>query len=143
MDGEGSDAGLIEFYPPNMTKTKGGKGRDWFEKMRDVIDLILSKPNQEMAKIADLLLSEIEELVTTAKAKTSRSSRPRRSKAGTRKPGEAPHTSQPSLPGAKIIDLSWKDGGTTYPKRSSRVGAKYQATKIPATGSATNIESTD
>jgi hypothetical protein len=30
-----------------------------------------------------------------------------------------------------MIDLSWKDGGSSYPKRSSRVGEEYQATELP------------
>jgi hypothetical protein len=60
-------------------------------------------------------------------------SRPRRATAGaTGRRGRPP--SRPSLSGG-IMDLSWKDGGTTYPKRSSRVGEEYQATEIPAVGS--------
>ena len=33
------------------------------------------------------------------------------------------------------IDLSWKDGGSLYPKRSSQVGDEFQATNIPPAGS--------
>lgn len=36
---------------------------------------------------------------------------------------------------AATLDLSWKDGGSTYPKASSRVGPRYQTPSIPIAGS--------
>ena len=63
-----------------------------------------------------------------------------------RKRGTSP---QPSPSGKKTreqaneaIDLSWKDGGKNFPKRISRVGAKYNATFIEAAGTWKENEST-
>ena len=69
-------------------------------------------------------------VVARMEENTTRPSRPRRSAQAT--------TRRPSLTGHGhhgLMDLSWKDGGSTYPKSSSRVGSKYQATNIPSAGS--------
>ena len=47
------------------------------------------------------------------------------------KPIQTVKQERPSLSSA-IIDLSWKDGGTVYPKSSSRIGEQYQVTMIPS-----------
>jgi hypothetical protein len=92
---------------------------------------VLEKRNYEESRIADALLA-VEEKVMPTKSiqKTALSpQRPRRRRAteGRRMRG------RPSLTGG-ILDLSWKDGGTVYPKRSSQIGDEYQAAEIPDVG---------
>ena len=58
---------------------------------------------------------------------TTRPSRPRRAAQASRRPSISGHHG--------LMDLSWKDGGSAFPKRASRVGSKYQATDIPSPGS--------
>jgi hypothetical protein len=53
--------------------------------------------------------------------------RPKRAAAGSRRAGRFPLASGSN----NMVDLSWKDGGSSYPKRSSRVGEEYQATELP------------
>ena len=105
------------------------------------MDRVLEKRNEEESKIADDLVGEIGDLVKPRPEDSAVSlSRPRRAAAieGTRR------RTRPSLTGgipgltggisSGIVDLSWKDGGKSYPKHPSRVGEEYQATQIPAAG---------
>lgn len=123
----------MTFFPPNVTEATGRRGKEYYDRIRDVIDRVLSKSNEEESKIAFNFLAEIGE----DEKPDSLNSRPRRA---TARPGRPP--SRPSLSGG-IVDLSWKDGGTTYPKRSSQVGDEYQATQIPAAGSSKGVEKDD
>lgn len=38
------------------------------------------------------------------------------------------------------LDLSWKDGGTHFPKKSSSIGENYQVSSIPVAGSCGEID---
>lgn len=46
----------------------------------------------------------------------------------------ARHKSASRQPPSPRIDLSWKEGRKHFPKKTSRVGEEYQATKIPLPG---------
>jgi hypothetical protein len=127
VDGTVNDAGSILFFPPKITVESGKKGQDYYDRIRTVIDRVLERRNDVESKIADKLISKRGDFNKGKESPIARH-RPRRAAAG------APQSNQrPSLPGApgRMIDLSWKDGGTSYPKRSSRVGDEYQATELP------------
>jgi hypothetical protein len=62
---------------------------------------------------------------------SSADGRPKRAAAGSQRAGRFPLASGSN----NMIDLTWKDGGSSYPKRSSRVGEEYQATELPEAGS--------
>ena len=47
------------------------------------------------------------------------------------RPGDGQSGEQPLNPN---VDLSWKEGGSSYPKSSSRVGHLYQAAHLPRAG---------
>lgn len=112
---------------------KRRRGKDYYDRIKDVIDRVLECRNDEEKRIAELYTSEFghdevrgERLKSTRRAAlTSTMSSPDTRNLSTR--------DRPSLTG-NTMDLSWKDGGSMYPKRSSQVGDEFQATDIPAAG---------
>jgi hypothetical protein len=75
-------------------------------------------------------LKEKEKEKEEKESRLSARGRPKRA-TGTRRAGRFPLASGSN----NMVDLSWKDGGSSYPKRSSRVGEMYQATELPEAGS--------
>lgn len=126
MEGIGRQAGSVLFFPPNVSQSFGKKGQDYYDKIKDVIDRVLQRRNEVESKIADTFIAERGD---PTKKVHSPAPRPRRSTQGSRRP---------PLPRRGLVDLSWKDGGSTYPKRSSRLGLEYQATKLPSVRSTFN-----
>jgi hypothetical protein len=87
---------------------------------------VLKRRNEEESKVADAFIAERGDPGSKEQIAVSR---PRR--AAAQPPGR-----RASLPaGRGFVDLSWKDGGSSYPKRSSRLGDEYQATMLPSVGS--------
>jgi hypothetical protein len=90
-------------------------GEDYYDRIRDVIDRVLGSSSPGERALAETFEKEImgeSEPSEMTKRMTRRSTNNLATK----------------------IDLSWKDGGTNYPKASSRVGAKYQVPSIPEAG---------
>jgi hypothetical protein len=122
------------FVPPNGKVEGGKKNVDYYDKLKLVIERVKERRNEEEAKLADLFREktqtddqEIESILPTV--------RPRRG------PGRPPKlgTSRPSSQKIdRVVDMSWKEGGSTYPKRSSRVGDEYQVSTLPRPGSFTS-----
>ncbi len=91
-------------------------GEHYFDRIRDVIDHVLgSSASPGEREIGEMFEKEImgESEPSEVTTRTTRRS--------------ANNLATP-------IDLSWKDGGTSYPKAASRVGAKYQVPAIPGAG---------
>ena len=133
----------MTFFPPKLngtpnlllTKERGRRGKDYYDRIKDVIDRILEGRNEEEKKIADLYSAEFSDDEVT-RLKSSRRSVPTSTTSTTSTPEKRASSKRGrlSLTG-NTIDLSWKDGGSLYPKRSSQVGDEFQATNIPPAGS--------
>lgn len=186
LEGVGEDEGAIYFCIPTAgssdknknngassvpkdlatIRQEGKLGENYYDRIRDVIDRILSSKNEAEKKIADMYnqaysASEPKKKKPRKSPKSAENpqtleSRPARSTTTSRnaspvssddepissliaKKRDRPslqHGDRPTLHGANL-DLSWKDGGSLYPKRSSQVGDEYQATDIPAAGTYT------
>jgi hypothetical protein len=91
-----------------------------------VIDRLLERRNAAESAIAEAHLIPMEVLVAKNKVPEPTIARPRR-RAVTKKPKR-------ESSGSSMIDLSWKNGGREYPKRSSNVGPEYQVHSIPLAG---------
>lgn len=124
------------FYP--AAKLDSGKSKKYYDKIKDVLDHVLEKRNNDEAKVANAFLAKNADYVKMKKEKESSGSSPSRAIRPRRPASDTTSTSaerRPSVLNQASIDLSWKDGGSFYPKQSSRVGDKYQATDIPKAGS--------
>lgn len=106
--------------------TKGKKSQDYYDRIRDVIDRVCANDaSPDEAAIAELFLKKMEQL---DEFEIPDDLPLRKDKKG----------SDPQASSAVPVDLSWKDGGASYPKVSSRVGKTYQATHLPRAGSFTS-----
>ncbi len=111
------------FLPTKDANIKNGRrGKDYYTRIRDVIDRVLQRRNDAETKIADAYQDEMnahasDEFVGETNA-TSESSPPARRLRPVRN--------------ATRIDLSWKEGGSAFPRTSSRVGEEYQAVDLPS-----------
>ena len=118
------------------------RGKDYYDRIKELIDRVLEGQNDEEKRIAELFKEKypIEEKKDMFSQQESGESRPRRAAASTKRSHyvsmspddmKAKKRGRPAALGTISLDLSWKDGGTTYPKQSSRIGDEYQATNIP------------
>ena len=99
----------------------GNKRGDYYDKIKSVIERVEERRNKDEAKLADLFRDETRDddaITLLAHPKRSRG----RPSLGTSRPGQ------------KVVDISWKEGGSLYPKRSSQVGDEYQVSFIPLAG---------
>lgn len=163
MEGVGEEDGAIYFLPPT-SKDKdpssiikdGRRCDDYYDRIQDLIDRFLVSNDEAEKRIAELYKAEVASIEQTKKKKSPRSkqsaenpqtppkwkARPKRLAASSNasSSSDEPIASllnkkrgRPPLAGT-TLDISWKDGGTFYPKRSSQVGDEFQATKIPLAG---------
>ena len=96
----------------------GKRGRDYYNRIKDVLDRILEKSNENEAQIANAYLDEIAVL---------------EDEAGYEAPPPPPTTRRLRAPRhATRLDLSWKEGGSAFPRTSSRIGCEYQAVDLPS-----------
>lgn len=171
--GVDKEEGSITFFPPSSESkepsttapsplTKEGKrGKDYYDRVKDVIDRVLECRNDEEKKIADLFKAEynVEDQIKSKLSEgaegnqlSSYSSRRRRRAATPASTASSVSSSpeetivtkrdRPALSGT-AIDLSWKDGGSLFPKRTSQVGDEFQATEIPPAGTCTKGDHSD
>lgn len=104
--------GSTYFVPKGVDWKRGRKGRDFYDRIKAVVDRVLERRNPAETKIADSYDARV--VVTE---ETDRDARPKRN--------------NPSR-SSNRIDLSWKEGGRNFPKLVSRVGVEYQATDLPS-----------
>jgi hypothetical protein len=163
--GVDEEEGSITFFPRSSEiedvslstiKKEGKRGKDYYDRIKDVIDRIIEGRNEEEKKISELFkaeynISDHKKPMGRASIQEQISSTGRRRRAAASStastsstPEKAPTKKRyhPSL-SVTTIDLSWKDGGSLYPKRSSQVGDEFQATDIPAAGTYTKGSHSD
>ena len=118
-EGAGANPWAVHFVPKGVDPGHDDavKGEDYFDRLRDVIDHVSRRDASPLERaVAEDFRYKL----------TGESEPPEITQRSTRRSAKVM-----SAP----IDLSWKDGGTTYPKSSSRVGLKYQVPSIPDCGS--------
>jgi hypothetical protein len=120
VEGTGPQQGSIYFSPKGVNIYDDGfiLGQDYYDRLRDVIDYAAeSGDTQHAYETFDSYLDTLEDIAESeGEAVTPKSSVRRSNRTGSN------------------IDLSWKDGGNTFPKASSRVGEEYQAPALPEAG---------
>jgi hypothetical protein len=108
----------MTFIPKGVDVRYAKKSRDFYIRIRDVTDRLLEKRNEVETKIANdyldqiMLLDEDREYEAAAQP-AKRILSPRH---------------------ATRLDLSWKEGGSIFPRSCSRVGSEYQAVDLPSAG---------
>jgi hypothetical protein len=120
VEGTGDKIGSVFFLPSKDVEIKyGRRGKDYYNRIKDVIERILQRRNEAETEIADAYQEEMDILQNDAgyeapptPERASRRVRPQRN--------------------ATRIDLSWKEGGSAFPRATSRVGNEYQAVEIPS-----------
>ena len=119
-EGADTNPSAVYFVPKGVDpgSVDAVQGEDYFDRLRDVIDHVgrLDATPMERAVAEDFYRNK----------QTADSEPPETSQRSTRRSAKVMSTP---------IDLSWKDGGTNFPKSSSRVGPKYQVPFIPDSGS--------
>jgi hypothetical protein len=119
------------FVPPNVNIKTGKRNLDYYDRVKIVLSRVEERRNNEEAKIADLFRAKTRDdhqvrLLTRPTAQVRRG------------PGRPPKLGTSLVPkNVRVVDVSWKEGGSTYPKRSSQVGDDYQVSpaNIPPAGS--------
>jgi hypothetical protein len=106
--------GSTFFVPKGVDIKLARKSRDYYDRIKTVIDRILERRNEAESKIADSYVSKVVEDEVERDSQRPKRNAPSRS--------------------STRIDLSWKEGGRNFPKLTSRVGAEYQATDLPPAG---------
>jgi hypothetical protein len=136
ITGEGDKDGSMLFVPPNVDIKSGKRNIDYFSRIKDLIARIDERRNSEESKLADLFREKTKD-DQSIELTVNASPRPRRG------PGRPPKLSI-SLPprNVHVVDISWKDGGATYPNRSSRVGDEFQVASIPPVETCSTSERT-
>ena len=126
------------FVPPNVNIKTGKRNVDYYDKIKMVLSRVEERRNKEEAKIADQFREK-----TRDDKEIHFLNHPER--AVRRGPGRPPKLSSSQLlpKNVRVVDVSWKEGGSAYPKRSSNVGDEYQVdpANIPAAGSHTGQDS--
>ena len=121
----------------------------WFNRIIDIIERVQTRRNSDEKKAADRFTKAHDAQQTkrrSTRAKDSIGKKRQRTNAstvsstGSVSSEDAPimnlRRRQPSMVKA-TIDLSWKVGGTLYPKQTSRIGDEFQAVDIPVAGTYT------
>jgi hypothetical protein len=103
------------------------EGKDYFVRIKDVIEHI----NQQK-KSTEHINQQKKSAESTA-ADRYRSAKSKQEARRLRLPKKVEY-------GSPKVDLSWKDGGKRFPKKTSSVGDDYQATSIPVAGSFGEID---
>ena len=125
------------FVPPDtLDISRGKRGSDYYDRIKDVIDRVLEGRNEDEEQIASTFrLQQEKDAPQKELEQMNVSSRPRRTVTlSTRDDTESSSLAKSTSTRTTRVDLSWKDGGTLYPKGSSRIGDEYQATNIPEVG---------
>lgn len=117
------------FVPPDVDAKIGKKNFDFYDRIKAVIERVEERRNKEEAKLADKFREKTRN-DQDIELSMNPAAQPRRG------PGRPPKLGS-SLPprNVRVVDISWKDGGTTYPKRSSQIGCNFQVSRLPPTGS--------
>jgi hypothetical protein len=123
VKGEGVNDGALFFLPPDIEMTPERKRDvDYYDRIKSVIERLEERRNKDEARLAD-----------TFRHRTRDNDDHVRLMAQPKRVRGRPSLTA-SRPGQATVDVSWKEGGSLYPKRSSRVGEEYQVSFLPAAG---------
>lgn len=125
MDGEGSNAGSVSFFPKGVTVESGAKGRDYYDRIKDVLDRLRDKRTLSEGAV----IEDFDAEVYRREEEENKASRKRRAS-----------ENEASGGAKKMAKLdSWKEG-RKFSKKSSRVGSNYQPSTIPEVGEKPAVE---
>lgn len=127
-NGTGHNLGGIKFFfPPFLKNFIVAKREDHYERIRDVLDRILGRHTQDETAAADAYEAEMKKVLKLL-------SKPEGRKRGPVKDDTTLTWSKGQAPKKQMLDLSWKEGGRNFPKKSSRIGREYQVEDTPNAG---------
>jgi hypothetical protein len=98
----------------NLDIEQNVQGKDYFVRIKDVLDRINLRGNSTEAMLADRYRRAVSKPSFRANLK----------------PTERKGVQQSPIK----LDLSWKDGGKHFPKKTSMIGKDYQVSSIPKAG---------
>ena len=126
VEGEGNNAGSVNFFPKGIFEEGTTKGRDYYDRIKDVLDRLREKRTVSEGSVIEDFDAEIyrrEEEENKASRK--------------RKGGSSDGEGNGSRKSAKLD--SWKEG-RKFTKKTSRVGPNYQPESIPEVGEKSAVE---
>lgn len=123
-DGQGEESGLTFFIPKGVEEGQGTRGRDYYDRIKDVLDRLREKRTVTEGG----LIEDFDAECYRREEAANRSSRKRK------KPPSG-DDAKSNAKAATITD-TWKQG-RKFTKKSSRVGASYQPSSIPTVGEKT------
>lgn len=121
VDGQGSDKGLTYFYPKGVEA--GVKGRDYYDRIKDVLDRLREKRTDAEGAV----IEDFDAECYSREREETKSSRKRKANDTAASPKKT----------AKAD--SWKEG-RKFTKKTSRVGPNYQPSSIPKVGEKPAVE---
>lgn len=120
VDGEGNNAGTVSFFPKGVTEEGTIKGRDYYDRIKDVLDRLREKRTTSEGSA----IEDFDAEVYRREEEENKSFRKRKS-------SSADGDANGSKKSAKLD--SWKEG-RKFTKKTSRVGPNYQPESIPEVG---------
>ena len=126
VEGEGSNAGTMNFFPKGVTEEGTTKGRDYYDRIKDVLDRLREKRTTSEGSV----IEDFDAEVYRREEEENKASR-------TRKGGSSDGETSGSKKSAKLD--SWKEG-RKFTKKTSRVGPNYQPESIPDVGEKSAVE---
>lgn len=129
------------FYPKGAKVGDGSKGRDHYDRIKDVLDRLREKRTNTEGGI----IEDFDAEVYRRQEEETKSSRKRKSIGASAESGGSSSTSKKSSSnsaagGRKSAKLdSWKEG-RKFVKKTSRVGADYQPDSLPNVGDKAEVE---
>lgn len=132
------------FYPKGSKEGEGTKGRDFYDRIKDVLDRLREKRTFSEGSViekfdAEVYRREEEETKSSRKRKASESAGGGSGSSSTT-PSAKKSASEKSNGGRKSAKLdSWKEG-RKFVKKTSRVGADYQPSSLPNVGDKPEVE---
>jgi hypothetical protein len=118
----------VSFFPSGVSESTGEKGRDYYDRIKDVLDRLREKRTLSEGTI----IEEFDAEVYHREQDEIKSSRKRKSEGASTTGGSASAVKSPKLE-------PWKEG-RKFVKKSSRVGPEYQVSKLPDVGEKPEVE---
>lgn len=128
VDGTGNNVGCIFFYPKGVDEGTGTKGRDYYDRLKDVLDRLRDKRNLSEGAV----IEDFDAEMYRREEEETKASRKRKSVT------DGENGTGNGKKSAKLAD-SWKEG-RKFTKKTSRVGPNYQPSSIPEIGEKPTVE---
>ena len=130
VDGTGNNVGCVFFYPKGVAEGTGTKGRDYYDRLKDVLDRLRDKRNLSEGAV----IEDFDAEVYRREEEENKASRKRKSSGA----ADGENGTGTGKKTAKLVD-SWKEG-RKFTKKTSRVGPNYQPSSIPEIGEKPTVE---